>query len=286
MTGHWSPDSGSAAGRLPVDGRPTAPTAEPTWLPAEPVPVAPPAAIPGAKQADDRVELPGVPAQPSPDSGVPPSSAASPASVVSEDGAAESIATVETLAAEDGPRTEGIDGATLEVLGEAVTELRIALDASRRTQQHQRELLDKLHDERQTLREADQRRSRDPVVRELIQASDTFLRTGRQWRARTDVARETVEQVHRVLADAADDVRLILERQGVERFAPEPGEKFDRTVAKASGSRTTEDPGKDGLIAEILKDGYRQDDRVIRFAEVITLRFVAPDAGQQGRAEA
>lgn len=285
MTGQWSPDSRSATGRLPVDGQRAASTAEPTWLPAEPVPLASPAAAPDARQADDRVDPPEVPARPSPDSGAPPSSAAEPAPVAAEDGADESIGTVETSAAGDGTRSEDGDVAALAMLGEAITELRLALEASRRTEQHQRELLDKLHDERQTLREAEQRRSRDPVVRELIQASDTFLRTGRQWSARTDVASETAEQVHQVLEDAADDVQLILERQGVERFTPEPGEKFDRSVAKATGSRTTDDPARDGQIAEVLKAGYRQDERVIRFAEVITVRFIAPDAGQHERSE-
>jgi molecular chaperone GrpE (heat shock protein) len=166
------------------------------------------------------------------------------------------------------------DKASLEVLAQAVAELRTALEASRRTEEHQRELLDKLHDDRQALREAEHRRSRDPVVRELIQLSDTCLRTGRQWKARTDVHEETAERVHAVLLDAADDVRLILERQGVERFAVEAGEKFDRSVAKAVSSKPTTNPELDGIVAEVQKLGYRQDDRVIRFSEVLVWKFV------------
>lgn len=164
----------------------------------------------------------------------------------------------------------------VEVLAAAVARLEDALEDSRRTQEHQRAMLEKLHEERQELREAEQRRLRDPIVRELIQLSDTCLRNGRQWLGRTDVSIETIEAVSGVLRDTADDIRLTLERQGVEAFAPAADERFDRAACKAVGVQPTTDPVRDGLVVEVRKPGYRMGERVVRFSEVVVWRLT-PD---------
>lgn len=182
----------------------------------------------------------------------------------------------EPTPAETAPAAET---ASMQALVDAVRTLTEALDASWAAQEHQRRLLDKLHEERQQLREAEQRRLRDPVLRELIQLSDTCVRNSRQWRERSDVTPETAEKVSAVLLEAADDVRLTLERQGVEGFSPLQAEKFDRSEAKAVDSRPTVDPTQDGLVAEVRKPGYRLGDRVLRFSEVVVWRVAStPDA--------
>ena len=168
-----------------------------------------------------------------------------------------------------------VDQPTLAGLIDAVSTLRAALQASHEAQEHQRALVDKLHDERQALREAEQRRFRDPVVRELIQLTDTCLRNSRQWRTRAGVDPDTADKVSSVLLDAAADVGLILERQGVESFAPLIDDKFDRAFAKAVGSRETADSSRDGLVAEVQKLGYRLGDRIIRFSEVFVWKVQA-----------
>lgn len=178
---------------------------------------------------------------------------------------------------ESGPDQPPAEPPTTQALVDAVEMLRTALEASQQAQEHQRALLSKLHEERQILREAEQRRLRDPVFRDLIQLSDTCVRNSRQWKDRGDVTPETAEKVSSVLLEAADDVRLTLERQGVERFAPLANEKFDRTEAKAVGSRPTTDSTKDGLVAEVRKSGYRLEDRVLRYSEVVVWR-VQPEA--------
>ena len=169
-----------------------------------------------------------------------------------------------------------VEHPTLAALTEAVSTLRAALRASEAAQEHQRALVDKLHDERQALREAEQRRFRDPVVRELIQLSDTCLRNSRQWKTRAGIDPDTAAQVSAVLLDAAADVGLVLERQGVESFAPLIDDKFDRAIAKAMGSRETTDSSMDGRVAEIQKPGYRVGDRIIRFSEVFVWKVQIP----------
>ncbi|MGI9000561.1 MAG: nucleotide exchange factor GrpE [Pseudonocardia sp.] len=170
----------------------------------------------------------------------------------------------------DSPPTESL---SLEVLTDAVQSLRDALSASLRTQEHQQALLDKLHDEKEKLRETEHRRQRDPVLRDLIQLSDTCLRNSRQWRGRSDVSQETVDRVGAALHEVAADVKLILERQGVEDFVPMIDDKFARSESKAVGTRLTSDATQDGLVAEVRKPGYRLGDRVLRFSEVVVWRF-------------
>lgn len=172
----------------------------------------------------------------------------------------------------------------LQALADAVQTLREALEASHHVQEHQRALLDKLHAEKQELREAEQRRLRDPVLRDLIQLSDTCVRNSRQWQQRSDIAPDTAEKVSSVLLEVADDLRLTLERQGVEGCAPVVDDKFDRSEAKAVGSVPTADPTQDGLVAEVRKSGYRLGDRVVRYSEVVVWRHQL-EGGQESSAQ-
>lgn len=174
----------------------------------------------------------------------------------------------------------------LEVLAEAVTSLSEAVATGRRIQEHQEGLLDKLHGEREQLREAERQRQRDPVLRDLIQLADTCLRNCRQWFDRTDVSAETAERVAGALGDVAEDVRLILERQGVEDFAPEVGDRFVRSEAKAVGSVPASGPEQDGLVAEVRRSGYRLGERVLRFSEVVVAQFVPDHSADQPAVEA
>lgn len=166
-----------------------------------------------------------------------------------------------------------VEQQSLEVLAEAVTCLQQSLSASLRTQENQQELLDRMHAEREELRDAERRRQRDPVLRDLIQLADTCLRNSRQWHTRGDVSQETAERVSSVLLDAAADVRLILERQGVEVVGPVVGDPFSRSESKAIGTLPTADAAQDGLVAEVRKSGYLVGERVLRFSEVVVWRF-------------
>jgi molecular chaperone GrpE (heat shock protein) len=174
----------------------------------------------------------------------------------------------------------------LEVLAEAVASLSEAVATGRRTQDHQEGLLHKMHDEREQLREAERQRQRDPVLRDLIQLSDTCLRNRRQWYQRSDVSPETAERVADALGDVAQDVRLILERQGVEDFAPAVGDRFVRSEAKAVGSVPADDQADDGLVAEVRRSGYRLGERVLRFSEVVVARFVPGQGVEREPADA
>lgn len=155
----------------------------------------------------------------------------------------------------------------LRELIETVEKLRDDFHRSTQLNDHHRALIDKLHDENEQLRRVELERSRDPVVRDLISLADTCLRNGRAWLEHKTVA--TPGDVDGVLRNVADDVELILERQGVETFQPEAGTKFDRREARAVRSANTADAALDGAVAEVLKPGYRMGHRVLRYCEVV-----------------
>lgn len=174
------------------------------------------------------------------------------------------------------------DGALRE-LAQVVEALRADFRHSTQVYDHQRVLMDRLHGENEQLRHAELERSRDPAIRDLISLADTCLRNGRAWLQREAV---TPSDVDCVLREVADDVKLILERQGVETFKPEKDTKFDRREARVVRSTNTSDASQDGTVAEVLKPGYRIGDRILRYCEVVVWTFVAvPLADAAGAAE-
>jgi molecular chaperone GrpE (heat shock protein) len=132
------------------------------------------------------------------------------------------------------------------------------------------EIIDRMHAENERLRRAESQQSVQPTLRELIKLAD-------DWRSRAAALSEQADPV-RLCGEVVDDVTMILERQGIEEFEPTPGTEFDRREHRAVNTRPTAEEAHDGHIAETRRPGYRNDDRVIRFAEVVVFKF-AESAG-------
>jgi molecular chaperone GrpE (heat shock protein) len=136
------------------------------------------------------------------------------------------------------------------------------------------EVIDRLHAENERLRNAESNRAVQPALRELIKLAD-------DWRSRESALRERdgdSEDLLRLCGEIVEDVTLVLERQGVDEFHPEPGAEFDRREQRAVGTRPTDDSELDGRIAESRRPGYRAGAHVVRFAEVVLLKFTPPPA--------
>jgi molecular chaperone GrpE (heat shock protein) len=131
------------------------------------------------------------------------------------------------------------------------------------------EVIDRLHTENERLRRAESRTALQPALRELIKLAD-------DWRSRTVAVREDADP-GRLCADVVEDVTMILERQGIEAFSVDAGTEFDRREHRAVGTRVTEDEALDGRVAEVRRPGYRDEERVVRFAEVVVYKLVAGD---------
>jgi len=131
------------------------------------------------------------------------------------------------------------------------------------------EVIDRLHAENEKLRRNESQKALPPGVRELIKLAD-------DWRSRGMALRDRAEpdgtESARLCVEVVEDVTMILERQGVEEFWPEPGAGFDRHEHRAVGTSRTGDEALDGTVVTARRPGYRVDDRIVRFAEVVVLK--------------
>lgn len=131
------------------------------------------------------------------------------------------------------------------------------------------EVIDRLHTENERLRRAESASAPRPAVRELIKLAD-------DWRSRTVALGENAD-LARLCGEVVEDVTMILDRQGVEEFCAEPGLEFDRRQHRAVGSMPTDDEALDGQVAEARRPGYRDEERIVRFAEVVVFKFAVAD---------
>lgn len=170
----------------------------------------------------------------------------------------------------DGPRQSTSTTGALERLTEDFSGLQATVEKGFALLDRQSDLVDRLHGENERLRRGEFDRMLDPVIRDLVALADSCLRNADAWLARPDT---TPADLHRVLGDVASDISLVLERQGVETFAPAPGDPFDRRQQRATRTEPTPQPELNGRIARTLRPGYRSGNRTIRFAEVVVLSY-------------
>jgi molecular chaperone GrpE (heat shock protein) len=130
-------------------------------------------------------------------------------------------------------------------------------------------VIDRLYAENERLRTAESRTVPRPAVRELIKLAD-------DWRSRAVAVRENAD-LARLCDEVVEDVTMVLERQGVEEFDAEQGIEFDRRQHRAVGTRPTDDEALDGHVAATRRPGYRDEERVVRFAEVVVFKLAAAD---------
>jgi molecular chaperone GrpE (heat shock protein) len=164
----------------------------------------------------------------------------------------------------------GVDG---EGAAGSLTAIGLELAALRVEIGRFQDVVDRLHAENQDLRRGQLDRILDPVIRDVVKLAGDFRRRGQA--LATDHAVAGATDVVRVCQDVAEDVGMILERNGVEVLVPAPGTRFNRRDHRASGTEQTGDPALDGTIAETRRPGYRLGARIVEFPEVAVYRFAA-----------
>jgi molecular chaperone GrpE (heat shock protein) len=168
----------------------------------------------------------------------------------------------------------------VDSLARSIEELRVDFKRAGDLGARQGDLLVKLNSENERLQQAELERSRDPLVRDLIALAGTCLRNGRAWGSKPAAGPADVEKV---LNDVAQDIELILSRQGIESFAPAAGDPFNRREQRTVHVDETSDATVDGAIAVVLRPGYRFGDRVLVYAEVAVWKFAkSPTADEVG----
>jgi len=98
------------------------------------------------------------------------------------------------------------------------------------------------------------------AVLKLLPVADTF---GYAYDGATD--EKTKAGIDKIIKNFNN----ILSSFGIEEIPLATGDKFDENVAEAIMSMPCEDGEDANVVKQILKKGYKQGDKVIRFAQVI-----------------
>lgn len=146
--------------------------------------------------------------------------------------------------------------------------IRVELSGLREDVRSLNGIIDRLHTENERLHHAESQQNMSPTLRELIKLVD-------DWRSRGSALREQ-QDLARLCDEIMDDVTMILDRQGVVEFHGLPETEFDRHEHRAVGTQVTDDANLNGYIARARRPGYRRDEKVIRFAEVVVYKVVEP----------
>ncbi|WP_412542643.1 nucleotide exchange factor GrpE [Longispora sp. K20-0274] len=133
--------------------------------------------------------------------------------------------------------------------------------------------IDRLHEENQRLRVGERQLLLRPVVTDLHRLRDDLLR-----QAGGLPEAVTREQTAALLASYVVSVEQTLERCGVRVLRAEPGEAYDPYRHRAVGTVPAGGPEGDGLVSEVLGDGYLDAvaDRVVAPAAVRVARWTEP----------
>lgn len=151
----------------------------------------------------------------------------------------------------------------IDDLCHAVENLNLRLEEAQRLLARQTDLVDRLHDENGELRAGELRNAQLPLVRDLLRLHDDVGRV----RSATGEEDHDLRIVHEGLIDT-------LVRNGIQSFAPEPGEAFDPQMHTASGVETTEEEELDKAVMEVVRQGFRwESGETIRVAEVRAYRY-------------
>lgn len=120
-------------------------------------------------------------------------------------------------------------------------------------------LVDRLHDENQRLRAGELAQAQAPLIRDLLRLHDNIA----------ELDGDAADGEGSVLGEVRKSLLGILDRAGVESFAPDAGTPFDPATQQGVGRVPADDPAVDNTVARVIRCGFRQiGGRVLRPADV------------------
>jgi molecular chaperone GrpE len=128
-------------------------------------------------------------------------------------------------------------------------------------------IIERLHEENQRLRSGELQLMLRPILVDLQRLRNELL-------AGVGDRELSPAQVADLLGSFAASVELTLERSGVRVLRPAVGVPFDPAVHQVVGVVDAADPAADGLVAEVLGDGY---------LDTVSGRALAPARVRVGR---
>jgi molecular chaperone GrpE (heat shock protein) len=157
--------------------------------------------------------------------------------------------------------------AALTGLQSALAELTTAVQREHERAGHRETVIDRLHDDNQTLRRGEIQVLHEPVRGALYRLYDMVRRESQRW-----AAPDPPDAVHAapLLTAIADEIAEALGRTGAERFTVKAGDPYDPVRHRPVGVEQVTDPDLDGTVAVAITDGFESagGDQILRRAEV------------------
>lgn len=157
-----------------------------------------------------------------------------------------------------------------------LTSLSDQLKETNRISRERESVIDRLHQENQRLKQGELQQAQLPILRDLIRLYDDLKLTAASY---SDRATADGEKFVNDLRCYAETVADILYRHGVEKIEAATGEEFNSKEHKAVAVTHAAGPEQERRIARVIRDGFRNETRVIRSVEVEVLRYEAPPDG-------
>lgn len=154
-------------------------------------------------------------------------------------------------------------------------EQRLAYDEAKERQ------IDRLHAELQEYKGDLLARALRPILSALIRLYDDMdkMIDGLEGRPPEEV---TVDRMFKVLRDFHEDIELLLRDHGVEPYRDfELGDDFNGRRQQAAGLVATDDPGRQGQIAERLRPGFQYGQTILQKERVKVFRHVPAEEQQE-----
>lgn len=154
-------------------------------------------------------------------------------------------------------------------LGSALARLTAVIEREHERAAHREAIIDRLHEDNQTLRQGELAKLFDPVRNALYRLHDLTRREAQRWAAPCP---PDPAHIAPLLSALTDELAEALGRTGVERFVVKPGDPFDPARHRPVGTLRADDPALDGTVASVHTDGFEEGERVVRRAEVVVAK--------------
>jgi molecular chaperone GrpE (heat shock protein) len=179
--------------------------------------------------------------------------------------------------------TNGGDPARLlNEMNEGIKTLALLLEEANRLATDRERIIDRLHQENQTLRQGELQQSLLPILRDSIRLYDDLKQTAQNYAERENLMPANVARDFHCFADTVCD---ILYRHGVESYSAAEGDAFNSKEHRVVSVVQTHLREKDRTIARTVREGFRGNSTVVRLSEAEVYKYVS-DAVEENKADA
>ena len=173
--------------------------------------------------------------------------------------------------------SEESSAAPLAGINQRIETLATLLEEANRLSTDRERIIDRLHQENQSLRQGELQHALLPVLRDSIRLFDDLKQTALNYAERDSLVPANVARDFECFAETVYD---ILYRHGIESYSAVEGDVFNSKEHRVVGVVQTHEKEKDRIIKRTIREGFRSNHAVVRLLEAEVYRYV-PDPAEE-----